>query len=145
MTAEQLIKREILIQCNKEARGSKDAHLFMFTARALKTAEAIDKAWEAIWGDTDGIDWLQQHLDEFRSSYDEETDISPDFCRNYESKSVAKKLSDGTWVGFTYFYGGGKHSYPEDIPWLEDAYLLDCVEEEKTVLVRTWKKRGAKK
>ena len=77
---------------------------------------------------------------EFRYG-DVETNIKPLYSRHYESKSVAKKLSDGTWIGWTYWYGGGKHGCPGEIGWMEDAYELDVKEEEKLVLVRTFSKR----
>lgn len=68
------------------------------------------------------------------------TDVSPDWNRNYESKSVARKMPDGSWVGWTYFYGGGKHGDPDAVPWMEYAYELKMKEEEKLVTVRTWTK-----
>jgi hypothetical protein len=70
-----------------------------------------------------------------------ETDVNCEGSRHYESKSVAAKMRDGSWVGWTYWYGGGKHGEPESIPWMEEAYDLDCVEEEKMVVVRTFKKK----
>lgn len=72
---------------------------------------------------------------------DVDTNIPCGYSRHYESKSVAAKMLDGSWVGWTYWYGGGKHGQPESIPWMEDAYDLDCVEEEKLVVVRTFKKK----
>jgi hypothetical protein len=70
-----------------------------------------------------------------------ETKLDCDWSRHYESKSVAAKMLDGSWVGWTYWYGGGKHGEPESIPWMEEAYDLDCVEEEKMVVVRTFTKK----
>ena len=69
-----------------------------------------------------------------------ETDILCDYSRHYETKSVAVKTLDGSYVGWTYFFGGGKHSEPEAVPWKEYSYNLDCHEEEKLVVVRTFKK-----
>lgn len=68
----------------------------------------------------------------------EETNIDAPYSRHYESRSVARKLSDGNWVGWTYWYGGGKYGDPESIDWIEDAYDLNCVEETKTVVVKTF-------
>jgi hypothetical protein len=67
-----------------------------------------------------------------------ETNIPTSCSRHYESKSVATKMLDGSWVGWTYWYGGGKHGCPEEIEWIEDAYDLICSEEEKMVAVRTF-------
>jgi len=69
-----------------------------------------------------------------------ETGLPCDWSRHYESKAVAMKMPDGSWVGWTYWYGGGKHGEPEAIDWMEDAYDLDCREEEKTMIVRTFSK-----
>lgn len=75
---------------------------------------------------------------------DVETDIDCDYSRHYESKSVAMKCVDGTWVGWTYWYGGGKHGDPESIDWIEYAYDLDVKEEEKLVVVREFTKKENK-
>jgi len=48
--------------------------------------------------------------------------------------------SCGDWVGWTYWYGGGKHGEPDAIDWLSDAYNLIVTEEEKLVVVRTYTK-----
>ena len=69
-----------------------------------------------------------------------ETGIECEWSRHYESKSVAAKMPDGSWVGWTYWYGGGKHGEPEALDWMEDAYDLDCVEEEKMVVTRAFSK-----
>ncbi|QZP06844.1 hypothetical protein [Caenibius sp. WL] len=71
-----------------------------------------------------------------------ETDIPAGWSRHYESKSVAALCPDGSWVGWTYWYGGGKHADPEAIDWIDQAYALDCTEEQKTVTVRTFTKTG---
>lgn len=81
---------------------------------------------------------------EFREG-EVETDITPESSRHYETQSVAAQCPDGTWVGWTYWYGGGKHGNPEEIDWIEYAYDLDCVEEQKMVTVRTFTKKGDKK
>lgn len=60
--------------------------------------------------------------------------------RNYECDEVAMQAPDGTWIGWTNWHGGGKHSEPSSIPWVEYAYELACKEEEKMVVVRTFSK-----
>ena len=50
-------------------------------------------------------------------------------------------MPDGSWVGWTYWYGGGKYGEPEAIDWMDDAYDLACTEEEKVVTVRTFTKQ----
>ena len=76
-------------------------------------------------------------LYEFRQG-EVETNILAPSSRIYESRSVAAKMPDGSWVGWTYWYGGGKHGEPESIDWMEDAYDLNVREEEKMVIVRTF-------
>lgn len=70
-----------------------------------------------------------------------DTDLSCEFSRHYESKSVAMQVEDGSWIGWTYWYGGGKFGEPEAIDFMADAYELDCKEEEKVVVVRTFEKK----
>ena len=76
---------------------------------------------------------------EIRSS-GTETGLQCDYSRHYESDAVAAQMPDGSWVGWTYWHGGGKHSEPEAIDWIEDAYEVNCTEEEKMVVVRTFAK-----
>ena len=74
---------------------------------------------------------------------DVETGLKCEWSRHYESKAVAMKFPDGSWVGWTYWYGGGKHGEPSSIEWMDDAYDVDCHEEEKMVVVQTFKAREA--
>ena len=50
------------------------------------------------------------------------TGLQCEYSRNYSSKAVAMEMLDGSWVGWTYFFGGGKHGEPSEMPWMEDAY-----------------------
>lgn len=72
-----------------------------------------------------------------------ETKIPCESSRHYESKSVAAKMEDGSWVGWTYWFGGGKHGEPGAIDWMHEAYDLDVTEEEKLVTVQTFSKTVA--
>ena len=111
----------------------------------------------AVWEDKPAPDYPCANVDEL---YDElvamdahwdgknevrgsgtETQLKCQFSRDYESKAVAMKMPDGSWVGWTYWYGGGKHSEPEAIGWMEEAYDVDCHEEEKLVVVQTFNRR----
>jgi len=71
---------------------------------------------------------------------EESTSVKCESSRHYESKAVAMQFPDKSWVGWTYWYGGGKHGEPEAIDWMEDAYDLNCQEQEKVVIVRSFKK-----
>ncbi len=68
-----------------------------------------------------------------------ETGLPCAYSRYFEAKAVAQQMPDGSWVGWTYWYGGGKHAEPEAIEWMEEAYDLDCSEEERMVVVQTFK------
>ncbi len=68
-----------------------------------------------------------------------ETGLPCDWSRHYETKSVAAEMLDGSWVGWTYFYGGGKHGSPREIPWMEDAYDLTYTLE--TLVVKRFSKK----
>jgi hypothetical protein len=67
-----------------------------------------------------------------------ETNLATPYSRYYEAMAHATQYLDGSWIGWTYWYGGGKHGQPDSMPWIEDAYNLDCTEEEKLVVVRTF-------
>lgn len=64
-----------------------------------------------------------------------DTGLPCDYSRHYESKSVAAEMLDGSWVGWTYWYGGGKHGEPSAIPWMEDAYEVEMKIEMQPVKV----------
>lgn len=98
------------------------------------TEEEIEDLWD------ENYDEVQDCKYEFREGQ-VETDVPCESSRHYESSSVAAQCPDGTWVGWTYWYGGGKHGEPEAIDWIEHAYNLECIEEEKLVVVRTFTKK----
>lgn len=126
-TPEQKIKLMIL---------QKKASWEPLKSQAEITPENIDEIF-----DQENEDWdLQDAINEVRCS-GMETKIPAPSSRHYESQSVAVQTPDGSWVGWTYWYGGGKHGEPEAIDWMDEAYDLDCVEEEKMVTVRTFSKK----
>jgi len=93
------------------------------------------------------IDELYDELVETGDYYDAESEIREgevetglacELSRHYESDAVAMQMPDKSWVGWTYWHGGGKHGNPEEIDWIEDAYDVECTEEEKLVIVRTF-------
>lgn len=98
------------------------------------TQDEVDELWEEYEGD------LYCYLSDFREG-EVETDVECEYSRHYESQSVAAKCPDGTWVGWTYWSGGGKYGEPEAIDWIEHAYDVECFSEEKLVLVHTFSKK----
>jgi hypothetical protein len=134
MSVEMAIKAHVL-------RDAKASGEFKWEWPDSITDENASEVWDACEEAHDyHADWLHEMLGEFRGSYTEETGIRCEYSRHYEAKSVAAKLDDGRWVGWTYWYGGGKHGEPEAMPWLDETYLLECVEEEKVVVVRTFER-----
>lgn len=98
------------------------------------SADEIGNIWE------EHYDEFYDAIYEFRSS-GEETNLSAPHSRHYESEQVASETPFG-WVSWTYWYGGGKHSNPEEIDWKEDAFFVDVTEKEITCIQRTFMKKS---
>jgi len=130
MTPEQKIKHAILLRA-VEMENIKPIDAPVTAENVDGLFDESDEGWE-----------LQDARNEMRSGQ-VETDIDCEWSRNYESKAVAAQMPDGSWVGWTYWFGGGKHGEPEAIGWMDAAYDLEVTEEEKMVLVRTFKQKVA--
>ena len=118
-------------------------HLILIAAReydedaeplpATLTAEQIDELWDE---DSDAINEAKY---EFRSSGIPTPELPTPSTRHFEVDAVAAQYIDGTWVGWLYWHGGGKHAEPEAIDWMEDAYDLKVIET-KTITVNVFAK-----
>lgn len=133
MTAQQKIKQLAMIRAAEWAE----------VELPPLTAENIDDEYDAA-NEGELGDYLQDACNEIRAGQ-VKTGLPCEWSRHYESESVAAKLPDGSWVGWTYWYGGGKHGEPEAIDWIDGAYDLTCTEEEKMVTVCTFAKLEADK
>lgn len=60
------------------------------------------------------------------------------YSRHYETEAVAAQMLDGSWVGWTYYFGGGQNGSPSEMPWIDDAYDLERLED-KIVVVKQFK------
>lgn len=130
MSPEQKIKHAVLVYDHEARLRYEPDHVLPEI-----TAENVDQLFDA-----GNEEWeLQDSINEFREGQ-VETKLPCESSRHYESKSVAARMPDGSWVGWTYWYGGGKHGEPEAIDWMDEAYALDVVEEEKVVTVRAFAK-----
>lgn len=98
------------------------------------TEDEVEQLWE-------GEDSIYDAKNEIRCS-GTPTGLECDYSRHYESEAVATQCPNGEWVGWTYWHGGGKHGEPEAIDWIEYAYDIDVVSEEKLVVVHTFSKVG---
>ena len=105
-----------------------------------KEFNLTDFTEERINGEFDIHEGFEDAISDVRES-GVETDLPCQDSRHYESESRAFKSVTGQWVGYTYWYGGGKHGNPEEIEWIDDAYLLDVEEKEVTVVKRTFTKK----
>jgi hypothetical protein len=133
MTPEQVLRSAVLEQVAEWIKGDEEVTLVL--EGPFDTQEKIDAAFEAI--EEHGLDdSVSEAESELRGSYTHETGIDCEWSRHYESKAVAKQFGD-KWVGWTYWYGGGKYGEPESVEWMEDAYFVDAKEETKVVLVFT--------
>lgn len=134
--ASEAIKAHVL----RDAKASGD---FKWTWPESISDDDASQVWsDCVEADDGHEDWLNEMLGEFRGN-GIDTGLRCEYSRHYETKSVAAKLDDGRWVGWTYWYGGGKHAEPEAVEWLDDAYFLECTEEEKVITVRTFSRTPA--
>lgn len=99
------------------------------------TAENVDELYDS--NDHGGM--LQDARSEIRCT-GEETGLDAPGSRYYETEAVAKQMPDGSWVGWTHYYGGGKHSEPDAIPWIDDAYDVVCTEKQVMTTQREFTK-----
>lgn len=71
------------------------------------------------------------------------TEIDPEEHSRYcEIESVAVEDNYGNFIGFSRYYGGGKHFSSSDYydTSIENAYYLSCEEKEVLTIQRTWAK-----
>ncbi len=122
MTPSQKLKQMVL--CNSYSGFAGDQAI---------TAENVD----ALFSD---LEEPQDAMNEIRAGT-VETGLPCGRSRHYEAKSVAAQSMDGSWVGWTYFYGGGKHGEPSEMEWISDAYDLDIDFKTKTEVVCVFSKR----
>ena len=126
MTPQQKLKHAILL---------KAADFDNITLCEAVTADNVDHLYEQ-----KDQNWeLQDARNEIRCG-GTKTGLECDWSRHYESDAVAAQMPDSSWVGWTYWYGGGKHGEPEAVEWMEDAYPLTCEEKQVTVMQRTFTK-----
>lgn len=128
MTPEQKLKHLILL---------KNSEWTDVPISGEVTADNIDELYD----EANGEGWELQDASSEVRCLGQKTGLPDRFMsRHYECEEVAIKAPDGTWVGWTYWHGGGKHGEPEAIDWMDDAYDVACTEEEKMVIVRTFTK-----
>lgn len=93
--------------------------IFMVTGETVLTD--IERRYNGLIDNPETEDQRCDSENELRNS-GTPTGLEADYSRHYSSKAVAAEMLDGSWVGWTYWYGGGKHGEPSEMPWLECAY-----------------------
>ena len=129
MTPEQMIKRDILIDC-----FNNDPEAFNIPID-LGTVDELN------------VDSLYlDHLVETEEHYDYEEDFTINAhesglpSSNGHNTSMASKLGDGTWIGWEAkrdSYG----DYCDNAEWKSGAYFLDVREERSTEMVQVFTKQ----
>lgn len=127
MTPSNKIKKTILL----DAFGSGNLDDLNVDKESLKnlSEEEISTLFDHFEDD------LQDWIYDFRCGNDDTNLKTNEYSRHYESREVASEMFDGSWVGWTYWYGGGKHACAEELVWIEDAYNVEfdivVIEEKK--------------
>lgn len=122
LTPEYYIKRDVIKTLIEDGTLPHDMK--------FDTVEEFNNTWEYL---TDK-DLHHDYLSELRTS-GTLTNIPREYSRHYESESVALKFDD-VWIGWTYWFGGGKHGNPEGIDWISNAYFLTVVKEEEVIVLK---------
>jgi hypothetical protein len=107
--------------------------VFMVAGERIEDPAAVTKRYKEFIADDELYDARCEAESELRRGT-HETGLPCESSRHYSSRAVAAQMLDGSWVGWTYWFGGGKHGEPGEMPWLEDAYEVKAVEVQKVVL-----------
>lgn len=142
---ELLLKREVLIfllakkmtDFSDEDYGKK---LKEFTSDPVSSLKEVESLWTRIEEEECekiDSDTLRDFSFEFRETGTKTGIESRGSSRHYECLEVAKPVSGipDLWIGWTYWYDGGKHGDPDSIEWIPDAYLLTSKVEMKPVTI----------
>ncbi len=120
LTPTQRLKWALLHNCGYAVEDTSPEGI---EARFVESANGPLDVNEARWEGVDTNLYMPDHVE-----------------RHYECDQKALQCPDGQWVGYPLYYGGGKHSCPEEIPWLSRAYIVECREEMR--LVQTFTAKG---
>lgn len=125
MSPENKIKKTILLKFLQDKENYPELPVI-----SLETEEDVEKNW--LWLIGDG--YLQDYIQDFRYGEYRNIGIETDvYSRHYEADVVAAEMFDGTFVGWLYWHGGGKHGEPEAIDWMDEAFELESKVELKEV------------
>ena len=129
MTAEQVVKLEII------KRAVKENDILVF--KDEYTSETIDELYDdALNGEYS--DEVNEEYYNIRHDGEEINLPTSRTSRHYEVDTHVLKIDDN-WIAFDYYYGGGKHSEPDSIDWLDTCRFVYCEEKVVTQTIRTFK------
>jgi hypothetical protein len=136
ITAEQRIKRHILLAVLTEEQLGTPDYLDFSTAEGIDAAYKLAKDYNGVFSEIEIIDEEEYFREGGRA-----TSLScKGYSRHYESEQVARKLSDGTYVSWVYWSGGGKHGEPSAMDWMDEAFEVNCEEKQEMVTTYTFTK-----
>lgn len=98
------------------------------------TAENVDALYDALVARDGHWDAMNEVRSMGTETYLPNRDVPLQLARHYEYHEVAAEMPDGSWVGWTYWHGGGKFGDPEGIPWMDDAYAVLHMEKERVII-----------
>lgn len=138
LTPEQHIKKAILLKAKEWNEDIEFIYEDEEVAYEL-TSENIDDLYDII---KSSFDEIYDAEEEVRCGGEDTNVTSKSSSRHYECDEVGFEVEKGIWVGWTYWYGGGKHGEPSGIDWMDEAYFLNVKEEEKVVVVREFSRQS---
>ncbi len=141
ISAENAIKREIILEWREMLLSGnhvwdRTAEFLSVTSHLLDDCHYTDGDILIVYDEYDFGDLI----DEFRCSGHEAHDLPCPDSNHYEIYMKGRQLSNGKWVSWPFYYGGGKWGDPESIDWMGQAVYVSCVEEERIVIHRTFSK-----
>ena len=146
MDPEHKIKREIAKRCWEGATPYEEYYRELLEGFDEFSIAPPDGDWEAMtetevdecYMVMSETEFIGDYEAEFRSG-DETVDLPcPHDGGHYEAKYVARQMLDGSWVAWTYYSGGGKHGYPEQIEWMYTAFNVLRREVTRVMKVTLW-------
>lgn len=145
MNASQLIKYQIISHAidlhDQHFIGVLAANFENIFAETDTKEQVLEKLTvdniDTVFSELEYDDAMQDSRYEVRGMGDEINLKPTGWSRHFEIDAVALKIKD-QWVGWNYYYGGGKHGEPEEIDWISDARLLNCEEKEVLRIERTF-------
>ena len=139
LTPQDYINYQVLtemLECGMELTLTRGIVLSLSNA-----TEISEDLQEYIEGSDYPEDYFTNELNCLRESGDECNIPPKEYSRHYEVDYVVKEI-EGKWIGWNYWYGGGKYGEPDTIDWVSDSEFVEVASEDVvTVVKRTFKRK----